>query len=78
MGGGNAQKSATARQRNLEKNESSKVYNVLLQPNDDDIVVNDEIYYIKYRYQNAGGGLKGKEARSGGDMASAMAAAQGE
>ena len=35
-------------------------------------------YYIKYRYQNAGGGLKGKEARSGGDMASAMAAAQGE
>ena len=27
--------------------------------------------------KNAGGGAKGKEARSGGDMAVAMAAAQG-
>eukprot|EP00429_Kryptoperidinium_foliaceum_P095330 CAMPEP_0176184834 /NCGR_PEP_ID=MMETSP0121_2-20121125/1027_1 /TAXON_ID=160619 /ORGANISM="Kryptoperidinium foliaceum, Strain CCMP 1326" /LENGTH=48 /DNA_ID= /DNA_START= /DNA_END= /DNA_ORIENTATION= len=48
MGGGNAQKSATARNRNLEKAASQK---------------------------NAGGGAKGKEQRSGGDMAAAMAAA---
>lgn len=45
MGGGNAQKSATARQRNLEKNESSKVQNVLLQLYDDDFVANDEKLY---------------------------------
>jgi len=49
MGGGNAQKSATARARNLEKAGAEK---------------------------NAGGGAKGKEARSGGDMAAAMAIAQ--
>lgn len=49
MGGGNAQKSAMARLRNMEKANASK---------------------------NSGGGLKGKEARSGGNMAEAMAAAQ--
>eukprot|EP01039_Chlorochromonas_danica_P001240 gene1241-1352_t len=50
MGGGNAQKSAMARARNLEKSQAAK---------------------------NSGGGQKGKEARSGGNMAEAMAAAAG-
>ena len=35
------------------------------------------VVMIYYSIQNAGGGAKGKEARSGGDMATAMAAAQG-
>mmetsp|Transcript_1619 Transcript_1619/g.2248 ORF Transcript_1619/g.2248 Transcript_1619/m.2248 type:complete len:111 (+) Transcript_1619:1189-1521(+) len=49
MGGGNAQKTAMARQKHAEKEASQR---------------------------NAGGGKKGMEARSGGDMSAAMAAAQ--
>eukprot|EP01031_Cornospumella_fuschlensis_P035464 gene35464-42986_t len=49
MGGGNAQKSAMARARNMEKAAGAK---------------------------NSGGGKDGMEARKGGNMAEAMAAAQ--
>lgn len=67
MGGGNAQKSAMARQRNMEKAAASKVKtwrNFLSQ--------------IGWAFsQNSGGGAKGKEARSGVNMQEAMAAAQG-
>ncbi len=67
MGGGNAQKSAMARQRNQEKAQASKVSTFIFDFKD---------YSKKNRYwQNSGGGAKGKEARSGGNMAEAMAAA---
>ncbi len=70
MGGGNAQKSATARARNLEKAGEGKVCfskTFFL-----------KIFFISLMFvQNAGGGAKGKEARTGGNMAAAMAEAQG-
>lgn len=70
MGGGNAQKSATARARNLEKASAQKVRTVQL----------SFLHSINSSLtsQNAGGGAKGKEARTGGNMAEAMAAAQGK
>jgi hypothetical protein len=71
MGGGNAQKSATARARNLEKASEGKVRvscscNILSLRN-----------LLCWFRKNAGGGAKGKEARMGGNMAAAMAEAQG-
>jgi hypothetical protein len=67
MGGGNAQKSAMARARNLEKANADKVRLW-------EIHIWLRLTTTPFS-QNSGGGLKGQVARSGVNMAEAMAAA---
>jgi len=78
MGGGNAQKTAMARW--VDTKQPKYLYEII-------IMLFSSFIYIHYfrernnakaeAQKNAGGGKSGMEQRRGGDMASAMAAAQG-